>query len=125
MRRSALCLSLLALTLAACQSQQQASLAPSLPPQQQMPLGVEGNWRNVGGPVPYTARFQNGRFTSAESATNGLLAEGSYTTTGPGQIQITYRSLQRNQQLAANCNHAAGQMTCTAADGSSFSLARG
>jgi hypothetical protein len=125
MRRAALLLCSLTLTLAACQTERQAALAPSLPPQQQMPVGVEGDWRSVGGPVAYDARFQNGRFTSAESATNGLLAEGAYTNTGPGQIQINYRSIQRNQQLAANCNHAGGQMTCTAADGSSFSLTRG
>lgn len=125
MRRSIFLLCSLTLTLAACQTERQAALAPSLPPQQQMPMGLDGTWRSVGGPVAYTARFQNGRFTSAESATNGLLAEGAYTNTGPGQIQINYRSIQRNQQMAANCNHAAGQMTCTAADGSSFSLARG
>ena len=72
------------LALSACQSEDpRAQLASQ-------PRGVEGRWSSVGGPVAYNAIFQNGRFTSVERATNGLLASGTYSNLGPGQINIVY-----------------------------------
>lgn len=124
MRRLALPLCLAALALSACQNQRVAEIAPVRQAAPQMPRGPEGRWSSVGGPIAYTAMFQNGRFSSAETSTNGLLAEGSYVPLAQGQIRINYRSVKRGTQLAANCNYAGGQMTCTSADGSSFSLAR-
>ena len=122
MRRLVICLCGTLLVLGACQSERRASIGPTR--QRTYAQGVEGRWASMGGPVAYTAVFQNGGFTSAETATNGLLAEGSYANTGAGQIQLNFTSVKRGVKVAANCNYGGGQMTCTSSDGSSFSLAR-
>ncbi|MEX6508590.1 hypothetical protein [Jiella sp. M17.18] len=112
---------LLPLTLfAACQSEgPRASIEPA------RPRGIEGRWSSVGGPVAYTATFENGRFASIESGTNGLLASGTYTSLGPGQVNILYTSKTRNEQVAANCNQVApNRLSCATSNGSRFELSR-
>ena len=123
MRRIAVTLCLAALALGACQSER-AQMAQPLPQAPAYAPGVEGRWASVEGPFEYLAVFENGRFTSAERKTNGLLAEGNYTNTGASQIQLNFTSIERGVQIAANCNHGGGQMVCTSSDGSTFRLAR-
>ena len=107
------------LALSACQSEDpRAQLASQ-------PRGIEGRWSSVGGPVAYNAIFQNGRFTSVERATNGLLASGTYSDLGPGQINIVYTSTTRNQQVAANCNQVQPNLlSCATSSGNRFDLSR-
>ena len=123
MRRIAVTLSLAAFALGACQSER-AQMSRPLPQAASYQPGVEGRWASTGGPIAYTAVFQNGRFTSAERDTNGLLAEGNYTASGASRIQLNFTSVARGVQIAANCNHGGGTMVCTSSDGSTFSLAR-
>ncbi len=108
------------LALSACQSENpRAQLASA------QPRGIDGRWSSVGGPIAYTATFQNGRFTSIEQATNGLLATGTYSRLGPGQINIVYTSTTRNQQVAANCNQVQPNiLSCATSSGNRFDLSR-
>lgn len=120
MRRIAAPLFLGALALSACQADRISPVA-----QQVQPRGIEGRWASVGGPIAYTATFQGGRFTSVESATNGLLANGTYTSLGPGQVNILYTSTTRAQQVAANCNQVeANRLSCATSSGNRFDLSR-
>lgn len=119
MRRLAVSLLLATFALSACQTEQRAEVLPA------QPQGIEGRWASIGGPVAYTATFQNGRFTSVERATNGLLASGNYTDLGPGQVNLLYTSTTRNQQVSANCNQVdVNRLSCATSSGNRFDLAR-
>ncbi len=108
------------LALSACQSEMPRAQFDAA-----QPRGIDGRWSSVGGPVAYTATFQNGRFTSVEQATNGLLASGTYSNLGPGQINIVYTSTTRNQQVAANCNQVQPNiLSCATSSGNRFDLSR-
>lgn len=108
------------LALSACQNENPRAQLASV-----QPRGIDGRWSSVGGPIAYTATFQNGRFTSVEQATNGLLATGTYSNIGPGQINIVYTSTTRNQQVAANCNQVQPNiLSCATSSGSRFDLSR-
>jgi len=120
MRRHLLLLGALAVSLAGCQSAPSARIA-AVP----TPVGFAGNWRSVGGPVAYTATFANGRFTSRETATGAVLAEGNYTNTGPAQTTIIYRSAARGEQTSVNCSQmSADRLACVNSAGARFELSR-
>ncbi|MBB3952168.1 hypothetical protein [Aureimonas jatrophae] len=120
MRHPFFALSALAVLLTGCQSAPTARIATA-----PTPAGFEGNWRSVGGPVAYTATFAGGRFTSRESATGAVLAEGNYTKTGPAQTSIIYRSAARGEQTSVNCNQmAADRLACVNSAGARFELSR-
>lgn len=111
-----------ALLLGACQTADRrvASL-----PTDTRPKGVEGSWNAVGGSVAYTAEFAGGRFTSREAGTGGVLAEGSYTSLGPGQVTIDYTSKLRGTRVAANCNLVdVNRLACASSNGSRFEFSR-
>ncbi|MER0237735.1 hypothetical protein [Fulvimarina sp. MAC8] len=94
-----------------------------LPPQG--PQGVEGRWSSVGGAVNYTANFNAGRFTSTEQGTGAVLAQGTYSNLGPGQISIVYSPTTRDTQVAANCNQTApNTLSCATSTGNRFQLQR-
>ncbi|SMD02776.1 hypothetical protein SAMN06297251_11945 [Fulvimarina manganoxydans] len=120
MRRSVLIASLaLSSGLAACVSEPRQE---ALPPQ---PQGIEGRWASVGGPIAYTVSLQNGRFQSTETGTGGVLASGTYSNLGPGQINIVYRSTTNNNEVAANCNQVqTNRLACATSTGSRFELTR-
>ncbi|WP_062016850.1 hypothetical protein [Aureimonas sp. AU4] len=121
MRHPIFALSALALLLAGCQSAPTARVAVA-----PKPAGFEGSWRSVGGPVAYTATFAGGRFTSRESATGAVLAEGNYTKTGTAQAAIIYRSAARGEQTSVNCNQmSADRLACVNSAGARFELSRG
>jgi len=120
MRRHPLLLGALAALLAGCQSAPNAGIASA--PQR---VGFEGSWRSVGGPVAYTATFAGGRFTSRETATGAVLAEGNYTNSGPAQTTIIYRSAARGEQTSVNCSQmAADRLACVNSAGARFELSR-
>ena len=108
MRRSVLVASLaLSSGLAACVSEPRQA---ALPPQ---PQGIEGRWASVG-EIKYNISLQNGQFNSYETATGALLARGTYSNIGPGQITIVFTSLTTSNQVAANCNQTGiNMLTCT------------
>ena len=113
-------LGLALVALSACQSENRPMTVAAA-----QPRGIEGRWSSVGGPIAYNAIFQNGRFTSVERATNGLLASGSYSRIGPGQVSVVYTSTTRNQQVAANCNQVQPNLlSCATSSGNRFDLSR-
>lgn len=121
MRHSLLAVAALAVLVTGCQSAPTARIAAA-----PRPAGFEGKWHSVGGPVAYTATFASGRFTSRESATGAILAEGNYTKTGPAETSIIYRSAARGEQTSVNCAQmAADRLACVNSAGARFELSRG
>ncbi|MEN3792806.1 hypothetical protein [Fulvimarina sp. MAC3] len=120
MRRIALAAALLSTAfVSACQ----LGGTETLPPQ--APQGIDGRWNSVGGPVNYTASFNAGRFTSTEQGTGAVLAQGTYSDLGPGQISIVYSPTTRDVQVAANCNQTApNTLSCATSTGNRFELQR-
>ncbi|MCE7028527.1 hypothetical protein [Jiella avicenniae] len=117
-RKTAVAITVVALALGACTTSERASVAPK-------PQGVEGRWNAIGGPVAYAATFNNGRFASVEQGTGGVLATGTYSNLGPGQINILYTSRTTNQQQSANCNLVqANRLACASSTGTRFEFAR-
>ncbi|MCQ0990064.1 hypothetical protein [Jiella marina] len=118
MRRGAIALAVIATAgLAACQT---GGRSASVQPQ-----GIEGRWSSVGGPVAYTATFNNGRFASVEQGTGGVLASGTYSSLGPGQINILYTSRTTGAQQSANCNQVApSRLACANSTGTRFEFVR-
>ncbi|MBO0663612.1 hypothetical protein LQ948_13295 [Jiella sp. MQZ9-1] len=111
---------MMALALTACQSDDDVRMAAA-----PRPVGVEGQWSAIGGPLAYTATFNNGRFASVETATGGVLATGTYRNLGPGQINILYTSRLKNTEQSANCNLVrANRLACAASNGTRFEFAR-
>lgn len=116
-------LSVAALSLGACQmGGRQAALVPV---EQAKPRGVEGRWNSIGGPIAYNANFNGGRFSSVEANTGAVLAEGSYTNLGPGQVSIDYTSKARGLRVAANCNQVEpNRLACASSNGNRFEFTR-
>lgn len=124
MRRHAITIAILSATLAlgACLSPAAQSPRAQLTPQQ---TGVEGRWGSVGGPVAYTATFQNGAFTSTEDGTGAPLATGSYRNLGQSQVAITSRSRTSGQESSINCSQmASDRLACVNSGGTRFELTR-
>ncbi|MBO0902877.1 hypothetical protein [Jiella sonneratiae] len=116
--KTAVAVTLAALALGACQSSERAAVAPK-------PRGIEGRWNALGGPVAYSATFNNGHFASVEQGTGGVLATGTYSNLGPGQINILYTSRTTNQQQSANCNLVQpDRLACAASSGTRFEFGR-
>lgn len=117
-RKTAVAATFIAMLLGACTTSERASVAPQ-------PQGVEGRWNALGGPVAYSATFNNGRFASVEQGTGGVLATGTYSQLGPGQINILYTSRTTNQQQTANCNLVqSNRLACAASSGTRFEFTR-
>ncbi|GGD95178.1 hypothetical protein GCM10011390_12390 [Aureimonas endophytica] len=113
-------LSALAAFAGCASTQQTAAVAP--PP---APRGIEGSWASTGGAVAYNANFTNGTFTSTESGTGAVLAEGTYRPLGPGQVTIEYTSRVRGTRIAANCNQVEpDRLACASSNGSRFEFTR-
>lgn len=87
------------------------------------PSGFEGQWSdaaNVG-----VATLVNGQFTNVATDTGNRLAEGNYTVRDQSTIDLRYRSLIRQQDIAATCLLVGrSQMNCTASTGAQFTLYR-
>lgn len=117
-RKTLVAVTIAVMALGACQSSERVSVAPQ-------PQGVEGRWNALGGPIAYSATFNNGRFASVEQGTGGVLATGTYSNLGPGQINILYTSRTTNQQQSANCNLVQpNRLACAASNGTRFEFGR-
>ena len=111
-----------ALLLGACQT---ADQRVTTLPTETRPKGVEGSWASVGGAVAYDANFRGGRFTSTEAGTGAVLAEGTYSLLGPGQVTIDYTSKLRGTRVAANCNQVeVNRLACASSNGNRFEFTR-
>ena len=95
-RKTAVAATFIAMLLGACTTSERASVAPQ-------PQGVEGRGNALGGPVAYSATFNNGRFASVEQGTGGVLATGTYSQLGPGQINILYTSKPTLRAICISC----------------------
>jgi hypothetical protein len=101
------------LLLAACQS-----YAPSAP----RATAMDGQWASTDG--VFVATFQRGTFTSRFTQTNEILAQGTYTVTGP-TVSMQWMSVQAQQQRSASCTFTgADTVSCSQAGGGAFDLRR-
>ena len=93
------------------------------PGEMRRPSGVEGQWTDTGGVG--IATFSAGAFTNVATDTGNRLAEGSYTMRDSSTIDLNFRSLIRQQDVAATCLLVAPtQMNCTSSAGAQFTLVR-
>jgi hypothetical protein len=106
---------LAALLLAACQSYMPGAATP-------LPTAMDGQWASTDG--VFVATFQRGGFTSRFTQTNEILAQGTYTVTGP-TVSMQWMSVQAQQQRSASCTFTgADSVSCTQAGGGAFDLRR-
>jgi hypothetical protein len=115
--RGALVLAVLA--VAGCQSFQGSMSAP--PPA--AATAMDGNWASTDG--VFVANFDRGNFVSRFTATNEMLAKGSYSVAGPN-ISMNWISVATKQQRAASCTfRSADLVACDQQGGGKFELRRG
>ena len=108
-------LALLAVLLAACQSNPIRPIVSRGP-------AIEGEWRSGDG-ISVTS-FRGGQFTTRFVETNEVLAQGTYTGAG-NDIAMRWVSIARQEQLSATCSLTGpATMRCTPAGGSGFDLTR-
>jgi hypothetical protein len=117
--RSARCaLVLAAVFLGGCQTGYYQTSTP-------MPVAttpMDGVWASTDG--VFVASFGRGSFTSRFTATNEILAQGTYSVAGPS-VSMQWISVATQQQKAANCSFvAADTVTCNQGDGGRFELKR-
>jgi hypothetical protein len=88
------------------------------------PKGVEGSWVDAEGTG--VSSFSAGNFQTVATDTGQKLAEGSYTMTGAGSVQINGTSLVRQgQPVSFNCIMVStSQLNCTSAANRNFVLTR-
>lgn len=116
-RRAATIILCATLAASGCQS---VGFGPGEP---RRPSGVEGQWTDTGGVG--IATFSNGQFTNVATDTGNRLAEGRYSMRDSTTVDLNFRSLIRQQDVAATCLLVAPtQMNCTSSSGAQFSLVR-
>ncbi len=105
--------------LAGCQAFGGGTPIAAAPP----PDPISGQWVDSSGVG--TATLQAGRFTNVANDTGNKLAEGNYVLRSPTTVDLNFRSLVRNTDVAATCLIVdQNQMNCTSSTGSQFSLTR-
>jgi len=83
---------------------------------------LEGVWASTDG--VFVANFSQGRFTSRFTATNEILAQGTYSMTG-SVISMQWISAATKQQRSATCNFASAEaVNCNQDGGGHFTLKR-
>jgi hypothetical protein len=106
-----------ALFLGACQTgfYQSPAPAPVMTP-------MDGVWSSTDG--VFVATFERGGFTSRFTATNEILAQGSYTVAG-NMVTLAWMSVATQQRRSANCTiNTPDSVTCNQDGGGHFELAR-
>jgi hypothetical protein len=84
---------------------------------------MDGVWASTDG--VFVASFDRGTFTSRFTATNEILAQGSYSVAG-GAVSMQWVSVATQQRRAASCSfRAADVVTCDQQGGGHFELRRG
>ena len=85
--------------------------------------GLSGVWFPDGG--GYTARFDNGAFTSIATDTSSVISQGSYVVISSGTIELTWQSNVTGLANSASCARPdIDRLECTDAAGRSFILRR-
>jgi hypothetical protein len=109
---------LAALSVGACQSFQGAeSPGPSAPTS-----AMDGTWASTDG--VFVASFERGGFVSRFTATNEMLAKGTYTVNGT-TVDMNWISVATKQQRAAACTiMSADVVDCNQQGGGKFELRR-
>lgn len=108
-----------ALFVGACQTGFYQSSAPP-PPQAMTPM--DGMWSSTDG--VFVAQFDAGRFTSRFTATNEILAQGSYNVAG-NIVTMQWTSVATQQRRSATCTiNTRDTVTCNQDGGGNFQLAR-
>jgi len=83
---------------------------------------MDGVWASTDG--VFVATFDRGSFTSRFTATNEILAQGSYTVAG-NTVTMQWISVATQQRRSANCVIGAGEsVTCNQDGGGHFELRR-
>jgi hypothetical protein len=112
---------LAALAVAGCQSFDMGG--GQAPPPQAIPTAMDGNWASTDG--VFVASFERGGFVSRFTATNEMLAKGTYTVTGTN-VSMNWISVATKQQRAAACTFmSADTVACNQQGGGKFELRRG
>lgn len=87
------------------------------------PTPMDGVWSSTDG--VFVASFDRGRFTSRFTATNEILAQGSYTVAG-NTVTMEWISVATQQRRSAACTFMASDtVSCNQSGGGSFELKRG
>jgi hypothetical protein len=106
-----------ALFVGACQTGFYQSPAP--PP---VMTAMDGVWSSTDG--VFVAYFERGGFTSRFTATNEILAQGSYSVAG-NIVSMQWTSVATQQRRSASCTiNTPDSVTCNQDGGGHFQLAR-
>ena len=85
--------------------------------------GLTGAWQPDGG--GYTARFDNGSFSTIAADTGGLISQGSYIVQSESQVQLQWKSNITGLDNSAQCERPdPNVMECRDAGGRTFVLRR-
>ena len=86
--------------------------------------GLTGTWFPDGG--GYTARFDNGAFTSIATDTSSVISQGSYVVISAESIELTWQSNVTGLANSASCDRPdVDRLDCTDASGRTFILIPG
>jgi hypothetical protein len=92
------------------------------PPPQAVATAMDGNWASTDG--VFVASFERGGFVSRFTATNEMLAKGTYTVAGTN-VTMDWISVKTRQQRAAACTiMSADVVACNQQGGGKFELRR-
>ena len=110
---------LAALSVGACQS---FDMGGQQPPPPVISTAMDGNWASTDG--VFVASFERGGFVSRFTATNEMLAKGTYTVNGT-TVDMNWISVATKQQRAAACTiMSADVVACNQQGGGKFELRR-
>ena len=85
--------------------------------------GLTGTWRpDTGG---YTARFDNGAFSTVAADTGNVISQGGYVAVSEKEVQLQWKSNVTGMDNTATCNRPSPDvLNCTDGGGRSFVLRR-
>ena len=85
--------------------------------------GIAGNWFPESG--GYTARFDNGDFSTTASDTGNVISQGSYVAVSGSEVQLNWTSNITGLENSATCQRPdLSTLNCTDAGGKGFVLRR-
>jgi hypothetical protein len=85
--------------------------------------GLAGDWKPDEG--NYTARFENGAFTTLAGDTGNVISQGGYIAVSEKQVDLSWSSNVTNTQNTASCQRPdLNTLNCTDGGGKPFVLRR-
>lgn len=85
--------------------------------------GLTGDWKPDAG--AYTARFENGAFTTTALDTGNMISQGGYVAISEKEVDLNWNSNVTGTANSAKCQRPdPNTLTCTDAGGRSFVLRR-